>query len=105
MKQFLALGMTILLVACEPAYVKMLSHTGNVKECADRGFRYSLLVKYKDANIQKQDVIEVIAPRLGLPEGWEAHIESVVSEIYKEDLQEKEVFDRVYMRCIAGYGA
>jgi len=105
MKQFLALGLTILLVACEPAYAKMLSHTGNVKECADRGFKYSLLVKYKDANINKRDVVEIIAPRLQLPEGWEENIESVVSEIYSEDLQEREVFDRVYIRCIHGYGA
>lgn len=105
MKQFLALGLTILLVACEPVYAKMLTHTGNVRECADKGFKYSLLVKYKDANINKRDVVEIIAPRLQLPEGWEENIESVVSEIYSEDLQEKEVFDRVYMRCIAGYGA
>ena len=105
MKKFLAIGLSAILAACHgcPVYAETMSYTGMVKECADRGFKYSLLVKYKNANIQKQDVIEIIAPRLELPEGWEKTIESVVSEIYDEDLQAQEVFRRIYVRCTLKY--
>tara|TARA_R100000455_G_scaffold14308_1_gene6676 strand:+ start:1744 stop:1995 length:252 start_codon:yes stop_codon:yes gene_type:complete len=81
----------------------MISHTGNVKECAASTYKYTLLVKYKDANIIPQDVINIIAPQLELPKGWENSIERVVYEIYENDLTEMQVYERLYLRCIHGY--
>lgn len=103
MKKF-ALLVALFFSGCvSPAYSKMLSHTGNVEQCATQAYRYSQLVKYKDAGILPVDVIEIIAPRLQLPDGWENSIERVVGEIYESDLTREEVFDRIYIRCIHGY--
>lgn len=97
-----ALGLAT--IAYNPASAKVLAHTGNVHECGDKAFRYAGLVRYKDANIKKEDVITIIAPRLSLPLDWEKHIYAIVDEMYSEDLTSRQLFERIYTRCIYGYG-
>lgn len=103
MKKYTALLLTLFLVACEPAYAKQSQNLGYVKLCADQAYKYALLVRYKDANINPQDVIEVVAPRLDLPSGWENNIVNLVETIYNDNLTEVEVFDKIYTPCIFGY--
>lgn len=103
MKKYTALLLSLFLVACEPSFASQKADLGNVKYCADKAYRYALLVKYRDASITANDVITIIAPRLDLPKGWEEKIDYVVEEIYKEALTEVQVFDRIYVPCIYGY--
>ena len=104
MKNLLLSLVVVLFVSCTaPVTANQIAHTGNVKECAKESYGYTLIVKYKDANISPEDVIHIIAPQLNLPKGWENSIERVVYEIYENDLTEMQVYERIYLRCIHGY--
>lgn len=105
MKKYTALLLAMFLVACEPSFAKQVAHTGYVKLCAENAYKYALLVRYKDANINPVEVIEVVAPRLNLPIGWEKDIVEIVEKIYNENLTEVQVFDRIYTPCIFGYSS
>lgn len=102
-KVLVLLALCVMLVQCAPAMANQIDHTGEVRECARESYKYTLLVKYKDANISPEDVIHIIAPQLGLPRGWENSIDRIVYDIYENDLTEIQVYERLYVRCIYGY--
>lgn len=100
MKKYLALLLSLVVVSCAPAPA-VAQGIERVEHCAQGAYRWSLIVKYKDAGVFPHDVVDVVAPRLNLPVDWESIVEDVVTEIYKYDLTREEVFSKLYLQCIA----
>lgn len=105
MRNLAALSITLFLTSCltAPVTASMISKTGSPEACSSEAWPYTQLVKYKDARVSERDVIEVVAPNLELPKGWEQKVERLVKEIYQNDLTEEELFHRMYIDCIHGY--